>query len=134
MSDELIKAVFDGDVDAVRRLLDAGDYIDADGRIWNPLHVAIENQNAACVHLLICRGADIEHRAAGNLSPLAHAVDIAIDGTMQTGGNPGDEPTEIINLLLDAGADRAPALELAREYQSSKIVDILTNAVKRRLA
>ncbi|HZM91475.1 MAG TPA: ankyrin repeat domain-containing protein [Blastocatellia bacterium] len=132
MSDELIKAVFDGDVDAVRRLLDAGDDIDADGRIWNPLHVAIENQNAACVHLLIRRGADIEHSAAGNLSPLAHAVDSAIDGTIQTGGSPGDEPTEIINLLLDAGADSTQALEVAREYESSKIVDLLTSVMKTR--
>jgi ankyrin repeat protein len=133
MADELAKAAFDGDVEAVGRLLDNGADIDAEGHVWNPLHAAIENENVACVQLLIRRGADVERRAAGDLSPLAHAVDIAIDGTIQRGGNPGDEPTEIVNVLLDSGADPKSGLRVARDYGSSKIIELLTSAVMRRL-
>src|SRR5436305_12837502 len=109
MSDELSTAAFDGDVEAVRRLLDAGADVNAEGRHWNPLHAAIESHNVACVQLLIRRGADVE-RLAGNMSPVAHAVDIAVDGTIQAGGRQGDEPTEIIEFLLAAGADPASGL------------------------
>jgi hypothetical protein len=132
MGEELAKAAFDGDVEALRRLLEGGADIDQDGRNWNPLHGAIENKQAACVQLLIRRGADIERHAAGALSPLAHAVDVAIDGTWQQGGSPGDEPTDIIELLLDAGADPRPGLEVAREYKSAKVVELLTRAVDQR--
>ena len=128
MSDELAQAAFDGDVVAVGRILDAGADIDGEGRSWNPLHAAIENSNVACVELLIRRGADVECCAGSGLSPLAHAVDIAIDGTQQTGGNPGDEPTEIIKLLLDAGADPMSGLGTARDHGSSKIIELLTSA------
>ena len=41
MSEELAKAAFDGDVQAIRRLLDEGADIDAEGRNWNPLQAAI---------------------------------------------------------------------------------------------
>jgi hypothetical protein len=97
MSEELEKAAFVGDVEAIERLLDVGANIDSDGRIWNALHAAIENGNVDCIELLIGRGADIERCATGTLSPLAHAVDIAIDGACQSGGKPGDESTDIIN-------------------------------------
>jgi hypothetical protein len=102
-------------------------------KIRNPLHAAIENERVSCVQLLIRRGADIERCAAGDLSTLAHAVDIAIDGTIQAGGNPGDEPTEIINLLLEAGTDPTPGLRVAQAYGSSKIIELLSVALMRRL-
>jgi len=129
--DELVQAAFEGDLETVERLLEAGADIDADGRIWNALHAAIENEDVACVRLLIDRGADVEHRAAGDMTPLAHALDIAIDGTHQTGGNPDDERTDIIQMLLDAGADPTPGLEVARGYRSQKLIDLLSAAVAR---
>jgi ankyrin repeat protein len=132
MSEELARAAFDGDVETVRRLLDEGGAIDEQGRNWNPLHAAIENGQAACVRLLIARGADLE-LPNGGLSPLANAVDSSIDGTIQTGGNPGDEPTEIVSLLLEAGADPAPGLRVARDYRSAKLIELLTTALNRRL-
>jgi ankyrin repeat protein len=132
MIDELVQAVFEGDVAEVARLLEAGADVDADGRIWNALHAAIENDDLACVRLLLDHGADVEHRAAGDLSPLAHAVDIAIDGAHQTGGNPGDERTDVIALLLEAGADPGPGLVVARGYRAAKLIDLLTAAVDRR--
>ena len=91
------------------------------------------NGQVACVQFLIARGADVERPAAGGESPLAHAVDAAIDGTIKTGGEPGDEPAEIINLLLGAGADPRPGLGVARDYKSSKLIELLTMALKRRL-
>ena len=103
MSEELAKAAFDGDVETVRRLLDEGAEIDAQGRNWNPLHTAIENGQVACVRLLIARGADVEC-PVGGLSPLANAVDAAIDGTIQN----------------------------ARNFNSTKLIELLTIARKRR--
>jgi Ankyrin repeats (3 copies) len=119
VSDELIQAAFDGDVERVTRLLDDGADIGGDGRgHWNALHAAIENEETECVRLLIRRGADIHHRAGG-LTPLAHAVDIAIDGTWQRAGVPGGEPTDIIQVLLDGG------LAVAQRYGAQKIIDLL---------
>jgi ankyrin repeat protein len=131
VTDELVQAAFEGDVAVVARLLEAGADIDADGRIWNALHTAIENDDVACVRLLIDHGADVEHPAAGDLTPLAHAVDVAIDGTHRHGGNPGDERTDVIALLLGAGADPAPALKVAHGYRAAKLIDLLTAAVER---
>lgn len=133
MNDNLVKAASDGNIQAINRLLNAGPAIDGDGRIENALHAAIENENIACVQLLLRRGADLEYRTYGNLSPLAHAVGIAIDGTNQRGGKPGDEPVELITLLLDAGADPASGLEIAQIYGSSKITELLISALRQRL-
>ena len=132
MSEELVQAAFDGNVEEVSRLLDAGADINWGAEhSWNPLHAAIENENLDCVQSLIRCGADIERRAR-TMTPLAHAVDIAIDGTIQMGGRPDEEPTEAINLLLAAGADPGPALKVAQSYQSAKMMELLTRAMKLR--
>jgi ankyrin repeat protein len=127
MREDLVQAAFEGNLKVVADLLDAGADIDAEGRTSNPLHAAIEGENEDCVQLLIQGGADLEHRS-GEMSPLAHAIDIAIDGTIQRGGNAGDESTAIVNLLLAAGADPIPGLEVARTYGSSKMIELLTHA------
>jgi hypothetical protein len=124
----LARAAFDGNIAEVTRLLDVGADIDAEGTNWNPLHAAIENDDPSCVRLLIERGADIERPAPGYASPLAHAVDISIDGTIQSGGHPGEEPTQVILLLLSAGASVESGLLVARSYNSGKIVALLTNS------
>jgi len=80
---------------------------------------------------VIDRGAHLEHRS-GDLTPLAHAVDVAIDGTHQRGEDPSDVPTHIIELLLDAGGDPAPGLEIAKGYESAKVIDVITTAKRRR--
>lgn len=137
MSDELWKAAFDGDFQELIRLLDAGVNIDGED-LGRALHAAIENENLDCVQLLIHRGADIEHplttKARTTCTPLSHAVDISIDGTIQTGRRPGEEPTEIVNLLLAAGADPGPALKVAQSYQSAKLIELLTRAMNVRSA
>lgn len=129
---ELAKAAFEGDVTTMEHLLDAGADINAEGQLWNPLHAAIEGENLRCVQLLIERGADLEHVADGSLSPLAHAVDIAIDGACQTGQRAGEEPIDIILLLLRAGADPASGLAVAREWGSTAIADLLARAMNER--
>lgn len=125
IGDELAAAAFAGNLEEVTRLLDAGSDINGQGRIGNPLHAAIENDKVDCVRLLIARGADIEHLEHGGFTPLATAVDRAIDGTIQTGAHPGDEPTEIIQLLLEAGVKVEPGLEIARSYKSEKVLRLL---------
>lgn len=131
MKDDLVRAAFEGHLIRVTRLLDGGADIDADGQFWNPLHAAIENENLTCVQLLIRRGADVERLANGSVSPLSHAVDIAVDGTCQRGQQAGEEPTEIIELLLQAGADPASALACARR-SSPKITELLARAMNER--
>ena len=60
------------------------------------------------------------------------AVDSSIDGTIQTGGHPGEEPTDIIEMLLMRGASPfaqdakgETALDWAINYKSRKIADML---------
>ena len=66
-------------------------------------------------------------------TPLHIMVDNSIDGTIQAGGKPGDEPLEFIEILLKAGADihlqnkkGASALDWAKDYKAEKIVTYLT--------
>lgn len=128
MNTSLTDAAFRGDVSEVERRLDAGEDVNAVDGVWNPLHAAIENSHLACIDLIVSRGADIE-RVCAELTPLAHAVDVAIDGTVQSGGRAGDEPTAVIARLLAAGAAPAPALKVARKYDSDKIAQLLMTAM-----
>ncbi|AZN41601.1 ankyrin repeat domain-containing protein [Paenibacillus albus] len=94
------------------------------------LTIAVENDQKDMIQLLLMIGADINFKSYGGWTPLHAAVDISIDGTIQTGGKPGDEPTEIIKYLLDNGADRnilnrngQTPLDIAKAYKSKKIID-----------
>jgi ankyrin repeat protein len=123
---ELVRAALNGKIDEIIRLLDLGVPIDAqDGEGWNALHAAIENEQKECVSLLIVNGADIACIVNG-MTPLAHAVDISIDGTMQTGGSQGDEPVDIVRYLLSLGADPSPGLAVAKSYGSQKLITLLS--------
>ncbi|WP_397356670.1 hypothetical protein [Paenibacillus sp. N3.4] len=67
-------------------------------------------------------------------TPLHVAVDISLDGTIQSGGSPGEEPTEVIKYLLDNGADitilecngKTP-IDIAKDNNSQKIINFLEN-------
>lgn len=122
--EQLIQAAFNNQTDQLIKLLATGIDINAKGRCWSALHAAIENENYDCVKILIENGADIE-QINGNFTPFSHAVDISIDGTMQTGGGQGDEPTKIIMYLLQNGANPEPGLKVANDYQSKKIVQLI---------
>ncbi|QHW29547.1 ankyrin repeat domain-containing protein [Paenibacillus rhizovicinus] len=127
-------AVANGDIEYVSLSLSGGadpNAICENGR-QSLLIIAVENEQNEMIHLLLLKGADINAKSYGGWTPLHAAVDTSIDGTIQTGGNPGDEPTEIIRYLLENGADRSilnndgqTPLDIAKDYKSMKIIDYL---------
>jgi ankyrin repeat protein len=126
VSEELIQAAAQGKIGDVIRLMKEGVNINYQGRTgWTPLMVSIEHGEYHCVRIFVRGGAEIERIIFGHTA-LAHAVDNSIDTTIQTGGKQGDEPTDIIRLLLEAGANPEPGLRVARAYRSEKIVKLLS--------
>lgn len=124
MSDpnDLVQAAFAGKVGLVGQLLRGGADVNGVGRTWNPLHAAIESQRFFCVAVLLRHGADVSQVMHG-LAPLAHAVDAAVDQSAQC--EVAGVPTDIIRLLLAAGADPAPALKVARGYKCRPVIEVL---------
>ncbi|MGC4031181.1 MAG: ankyrin repeat domain-containing protein [Tepidisphaeraceae bacterium] len=127
--DALVQSAFDGDTDGVRRLLDSGVSVDAANENWNALHAAIENEQFDCVRLLVERGANIE-AVNSSMTPLAHAVDIACDGSNQLNicREDADAPTDIVDYLLSAGADPVPGQRTAEVYANEKFARLLRAA------
>jgi hypothetical protein len=122
---ELVQAAFSGKVGLVHQFLREGADVNAVGKVWTPLHAAIEAQRFFCVAILLRHGADISQVARG-LTPLAHAVDAAIDQAAQCEARA--IPTDIIRLLLAAGADPAPGLKVARDYGNATIIQLFEEA------
>jgi hypothetical protein len=123
--EEICDVAFDGNINALRNLLVEKIDLNRSGRNLTPLNSAIENSNIECVKLLIEKGANVEYIEGYDGSPLEHAIDISIDTNNNTGGNEGDESTEIIRILLDAGADPRSGVRTAESYGSKKIMAIL---------
>jgi hypothetical protein len=127
-ADQLAEAAFDGDLAAVKRLIELGADINAEGRAWNPLHAAVENEQIAVVRYLIRSGADLESPCSKGqipFTPLEHAVDVIVDGAMQQGIPIEKGSKELLDLLVDAGARIEPGLETARHYHCGVIEDYL---------
>jgi len=83
-----------GDLPQVERLLQQGIKVDErDNGGKTPLHYAVQSKNVKLVRLLIERGADVNAKVSGNVTPLMLSVDMAF-------GDP-----EIALELLKAGAD-----------------------------
>ena len=136
LQEKLVDAAFQGNLVLVKNLLNEISDINLCGRSWNPLHAAIENENFECVKLLIENGADIEflngteqNTLNSGMSPLAHAVEISIDGSIQSNAAPGEEPTEIVNYLLSKGAKPNTAIETAISYNNQKFTYLLNKAI-----
>jgi ankyrin repeat protein len=102
-SEELVQASFQGQHELVRSLVEAEVDINEMGRIWNPLHAAIENGHINVITYLLASGADIEYLCSG-MRPLHHAIDLEIDAAAQADESDDPEPA-LTRLLLDAGAD-----------------------------
>jgi ankyrin repeat protein len=102
-TEELVQACFSGRLDLVQSLVEEGVDINAMGRIWNPLHAAIENEQVGVINYLLASGADVEY-ACGGMRPLHHAIDLEIDAATQTDEQEGAEAI-MTKLLIDAGAD-----------------------------
>lgn len=133
LQDQLIDEIWREKRRKVEALLSAGANVNAaDSKGRTPLMQAAEMENLAIAQLLLDRGADVNRSGGHGYTPLHIAVDISIDGTIQTGGHPGDEPTEMIEFLLRHGASLLArdakgetALDWAMNYKSRKIADIL---------
>lgn len=125
--DALLQAAVKADLWTLTYLLDRGVDIDASSRSApgiTALHGAVMSGSCDCVELLLRRGAKLETHPAADASghkdtPLAYAVSQACDSVAQKDGLPGEEPTEMVELLLAAGADPEPGLAVLRQYHQT---------------
>lgn len=112
-------AAADGDVDEVRRLLEAGadaNVQDADG--WSPLHFAAQASSHGCTDALLRNGANPSLQDSNGNTALFRAVFLSRG------------EGEIIRALLNAGADPATKnahgvspLSLARTIANYRVAD-----------
>ena len=121
--DALTDAAFRGDLEAVKALLVQGADINAEGRVWNPLHAAIENGQIEVIRYLIRAGADVEFDYSS--TPLAHAVDLIIDSSHQNDWSIDRCSKHLIDMLMDAGAHVEPGLMMARSYHCPAVEEHL---------
>ena len=106
----LYQAAFDGDVQTILRLLEAGAEIDAvDPKHGDtPLLFAIENLQDEAVRVLLERGADPNLRGYRGTTPLQAAIDVAVEQAKRRFDSTGDvvpADTRTLERLLGAGAD-----------------------------
>jgi ankyrin repeat protein len=128
-------AIWEGDFDKVRAIVENGVDLDVLGSNGHtPLMQSAEMEDLEITKYLIQAGAKINFPGHEGATPLHIAVDISIDGIIQNGGSPGDEPLEMINFLLSKGADKdlknskgESALNWAESYSSNKVVSALNH-------
>lgn len=132
---ELCHAVWEENLEKVRKLVKSGINLNQHGKNGSsPLMQAAEMENVEVARFLIENGADVNYSGHEGATALHLAVDVAIDGTIQNNGLPGEEPTDMIQFLLDSGACTSiknefgkTAVNWAEEYKSQKIIDVLRN-------
>lgn len=133
LQEQLLSAIARENIFEISTLITSGAVVnELDSQGWTPLARAIEIENYQIVKLLLENGADVHTRLDNDDTSLHLAVDGSIDGTIQTGGASGDEPTAIIELLLKNGANifaknaqgESP-MDWAKNYHSDKIVQLL---------
>ncbi len=141
LQDKLNKAISQVNSIEVKSLLAVGaSQNEPDSKGWTPLMQAAECSQAEIIDLLLRVGADVTKQGIENLTCLHIAVDIAIDGVIQAGESQGKEPTEIIEVLLNNGANvfaqdsagKTP-LDVARDYKSVKIMRLLEEHSHKKL-
>jgi hypothetical protein len=138
MQDLLIDAIMQSDLAAIARLIERGASPDRLSECdMTPLMFAVEHELVDSIEALVRAGANLNAQNSRGLSPIHWAVDIAIDGTLQTKGKLGSEPTQIVEFLLEHGAkvdlrDRLgeTPLDATRRYGSERVVRILERAAR----
>lgn len=136
---ELNQALFANNLPEVNRLLRSGCVLNAvdtaSGK--TPLMQAVEQEDVRFIELLLSYGASVHARGSDGWTPLHLAVDVAIDATIQSHGEPGTEPVSVIAILLEHGADihsrtenGLTPLDVAREYRSRKLIMYLSERMK----
>lgn len=129
-----LEAAWEGDLDAVARLHEAGVPLDSlNHNGYSALQLAIENDNTEVVAHLLTVGADANDVSWSGWPAIAHAVELAWDAASQMEFR---EPidTTVIEMLLDAGADPylksskdgVSAMGFAEEFGSTVILEALT--------
>ena len=129
---QFAEAIWSGDLHAVVLMLDAGADPNAtyEEHRWPPLHLAIEQQRTEIASKLLGAGAAINEYVGQGWTPLAHAIDIESDAASQAGLSPDEVSTELVELLLAAGAKPTErAFELARAYNNHKAMLLLQQAL-----
>lgn len=119
----LLIAALVGDAAWTRRLADLGAHLTSPSG-WTALHYAASSQNPEAVAVLLTRGAIVDARAPGGLTPLMMAARY------------GDQRN--VDLLLARGADPAlldargaSAADLARLAERDRLADRLARLPKR---
>lgn len=123
-------SAFQGDLAAVENLVAQGAEIDGESRVWTSLHAAIENERIEIIRFLIGAGANIEV-ISGGMTPLAHAVDILIDGSMQQNKPIVEASMATIDLLVEAGVKLEPGIAAARDYGNAWVESYLNGKKSR---
>jgi len=105
LEDALVHEVARQDLPAVQRLLDAGANPNLPGQAWSSaIACAGENdETGEIVRALVASGADVNIQDECGWTPLHHAVDMAIDGTIQQ--NLEEIDWTVVGVYLDLGAD-----------------------------
>ena len=125
--ESLKKAVIEGNLSAVRILLEKGFDVETKDKFgWTPLMYAASKDRYEIAELLIQHGADVNARNVGNVTPLMWAVNKH---------QINKEAIAIVQLLIkngakvDAETDRGiTALYWAEKYGHTKIINILRNS------
>jgi ankyrin repeat protein len=106
----LVNAAFEGDVETMASLLDAGQDVDlVDPETGNTiLLLAIESSQLGAVRFLLKRGANPNKSGPGGVTPLHLAVDVEVEEAKRrfdVSGEASRVATSLVTLLLEAGAD-----------------------------
>ena len=105
LQDELITVAAQGDLRQIIALLEQGADINGAGgmgQYWTPLTCATENGRVEVIEFLVSRGAKLDEAITDAGTPLHVAIDNAVDGAIQSGG---EVDWQAVALLLRLGAN-----------------------------